>query len=343
MALWAAKVKKENAESLRRYLSAAGKLDKKYRVYALNSFIYLPVLGEFDVATLKKMRTLKASIVRAEFEKAPNELAYKELLAKSLGKKRFGEAVKSYDLFGDIAVIEDKLNAKKIAAALLRSNKRIRTVLLKASAVAGRYRTRKFSYVAGDRHYIANYKENGCTFKFDIRKVFFSPRLSFERRRVSELVKNKENVLVMFAGVGPFAIEIAKLHKRCTVVAVELNKSAYNYMLENIALNKTPNVIPELGDVAKVAGRYGGFADRIIMPLPKSSSRFLGSALLAAKKRCTIHYYTFCPSDKKGEARKALQAFFKKEKKKLKFVGERVVRPYSPTEIEAVFDFTLLQ
>ena len=41
-----------------------------------------------------------------------------------------------------------------------------------------------------------------------------------------------------FAGVGPFAIEIAKSHPRASVLAIELNPSAYGYMLKNIRLNK---------------------------------------------------------------------------------------------------------
>ena len=62
----------------------------------------------------------------------------------------------------------------------MRFDDRIETVLLKAGPVEGRYRTRKLSYLTGAKKYMVEYRENGCLFRFDPRKTFFSSRLSFE-------------------------------------------------------------------------------------------------------------------------------------------------------------------
>lgn len=212
----------------------------------------------------------------------------------------------------------------------------------KRGAVEGEYRIRKFAYVLGKKNYLAKYRENGAVFEFDVRKTFFSSRLAYERQRIVQQVGDKENVVVMFAGVGPFAIEIAKHHKNCKVVAIELNKNAYVYMLKNIKINKTVNVLPELGDVKKVAKKYAGFADRIIMPLPKDAYRFLPEVLRVAGKRCVVHYYAFGRSENAfAEHTIKLRSFFVGKKRGFRVLGKRVVRPYSAKEIEIVLDFVI--
>ena len=53
---------------------------------------------------------------------------------------------------------------------------------------------------------------------------YFSARLSTERKRVADLVKAGENVLVMFSGVEPYVAVIAKIlrQKRFTVLRLIL-------------------------------------------------------------------------------------------------------------------------
>ena len=101
---------------------------------------------------------------------------------------------RGYDLLGNIAIIEEESRAKEREKAkeLLGTHKQVRTVLAKAGAVTGVYRIRKVRYVAGERNYTADYRENNCLFRFDVRKTFFSNRLSFERTRILGLVKPKE-------------------------------------------------------------------------------------------------------------------------------------------------------
>ncbi|MGC8676577.1 MAG: class I SAM-dependent methyltransferase, partial [Candidatus Micrarchaeia archaeon] len=310
-----------------------------HRIISKGRFIYLPVTG-IDAEAESFAQSIRAVRTQAAFAATRARGMAK---ANRLLKNRAG-ASKAYDVLGNIAII-NKMNAndaKKFAKEIMRANKRVKTVVMKSGAVSGKYRTRGYAHILGERNYVAAYRENGCVFVFDIRKAFFSARLAYERKRIAEQVKEGEHVMVMFAGVGPFAIEIAKARKRASVVAIELNSYAYESMLENIRLNKTANVVAVKGDVRKKSGQYRNWADRIVMPLPKSAASFFESVAAVAKKKCVVHYYAFGDRQNAFESeRKKIEDFFEKRGFKVGFVFERRVREYSPGEIEIVLDFTL--
>jgi tRNA (guanine37-N1)-methyltransferase len=248
-------------------------------------------------------------------------------------------AARGYDLYGSIAVVEAAPGAAQaMARRLMLENRNVKTVLRKGGAVSGRYRTRKFVYVAGRRSTLAEYRENNCVFRFDVAKVFFSTRLAFERKRVSELVRDGEHVVVMFAGVGPYAIEIAKRDRKGSVIAMELNAAACRYMEENARLNKVGNVLVERGDAGRLALGHKGVADRIVMPLPASSRRFLGSALAMCGRRCIVHYYAFCRRDGISEMMGGVKKAVEAGGRRFGLAGWRIVRPYSATDVEVVLD-----
>ena len=267
----------------------------------------------------------------------------------SVGKepesKQYGRSDVRYDLLGRTAIIESRgsrAKAKAAAQKLMKFDRRIQTVLLKAGPVEGRYRTRKLSYLAGKRGYIVEYRENGCLFRFDPRKTFFSSRLSFERSRILGLSKDNEDVCVMFAGAGPFAIELAKKFKGSIITAIEENPASVEYMKENTKLNKTPNVIPVKGDVKKVARNYKDSFDRIIMPLPWSSLDFLDQALIVAKKSATVHIYIFGKTEGlEAKSWKTISAHAERKKYKARMLFSRKVRTYSATETEIVIDYRI--
>jgi tRNA (guanine37-N1)-methyltransferase len=332
------RVKKQNAERLRRLLSERGTLSKEYKIFRGNSYIYFPLTSALDGKDAPALKKLGAETTSRRFEPQPHGKSYSELLRKVWDADP--RAAKGYDILGDIAIIDVSLSqAKKVAAAVLGTNASVRTVLRKGGAVKGRFRTRKFYFVAGRRNYVATYRENGCEFRFDVRKSFFSTRLAYERKRLTGLIKDGENVVVMFSGVGPFAIEIAKAHRDCRVVAIELNKEAHNAAIGNRKLNKVDNVDLVQGDVKKLAPKYKGFADRIIMPLPKGASKFLGEALLVAKGRCVIHYYAFCRADRENETVEGIKKFVESRGRRFRLLKKRTVRPYSAREVEIVVDF----
>ncbi|MFH0861009.1 MAG: class I SAM-dependent methyltransferase family protein [Candidatus Altiarchaeota archaeon] len=202
---------------------------------------------------------------------------------------------RAFDIIGDIAVLDlpDELSGKRklIGEALLETFTNIKVVVNKKSNVETEYRIKDVEAIAGEDRTVTVHKEYGCSYKLDISRAYFSPRLGTERMRVAEQVNEGERVLVMFAGIGPYAILIAKKRKPSEVVAVEINPDAVRYMRENVKLNKVNVTIVE-GDAREEVPKLGEF-DRIIMPLPKDAQDFLDVAVPAAKDGGIIHFYSF--------------------------------------------------
>jgi tRNA (guanine37-N1)-methyltransferase len=147
-------------------------------------------------------------------------------------------------------------------------------------------------------------------------------------------------VLVLFAGVGPFALAIAKKRPDAHVVAVEINPEAVRYLKENIELNRFGNIEPLQGDAREVVPSLpAGSFDRIVMPLPKSAEDFLDLAFLAVKDGGMVHFYTLADaSDPFGEALEKAELKAEKSGVSVEISGQRVVRPYSPLIVQVVLD-----
>lgn len=203
-----------------------------------------------------------------------------------------------YDIIGNIAILkfrkESLRSKKKIALNLLREHKNISTVLEKVEKVSGRLRTIKTRWLAGIKTKTAFYRENGCVFKFDIEKCYFSPRLASERLEIAEKCRKNDSVLVLFAGVAPFSIVIAK-KSRCKVVSVELGRECHKYAVENVRLNKLSNVEIIQGDVKKLSRllKKNEKFSKIIMPRPQLKETFLHYVWKFTKKGTEIYYYGF--------------------------------------------------
>ena len=337
------KVERARAEKARVHVVRLNLLDSSRPVQHSRSYVYFPI-SIMGAKAKKAFDRMGAQVVSRREAKKGEKPSYREQLSRILTKKEFSQLARGYDQIGDIVVIEftgSRSKEREIAQILIDSNISIKTVLAKAGAVRGKYRVRKLRYVAGIENFIATCRENGCTFRFDTRKVFFSNRLSYERSRILGLVKDRENVMVMFAGIGPFAIEIAKANRHSKIVAVELNRFGYRYMLENVKLNKVDNVKPVLGDVKRVSVKYRNFADRIIMPLPMSSMNFLDEAYKVARKRAIVHLYAF--ADKPETVKDAVRMHAKKKGYEVRFLEWREVRPYSTTDSEYAVDYQILK
>ncbi|MGD2201402.1 MAG: class I SAM-dependent methyltransferase family protein, partial [Candidatus Bathyarchaeota archaeon] len=189
---------------------------------------------------------------------------------------------RSFDILGSkrkaVAIIEipDELEdyESAIAEALMRVNKNVTSVLSKESGRRGEYRTRDLRLIAGDPDTEVLHRESGCVFRLDPRRVYFSPRESSERSRLVSAAGEDEDVLVMFSGVGPIPIRLAKEHSEMRITAVELNPIAHNYCVDNIHLNRVSGKIGAFqGDVRTVCPSLGRLYDRVLMPLPKGAYR----------------------------------------------------------------------
>ncbi|NIO21292.1 MAG: class I SAM-dependent methyltransferase family protein [Candidatus Aenigmarchaeota archaeon] len=242
----------------------------------------------------------------------------------------------SFDIVGDVAIIEipEELEKKEkeIAKALKKVHKHIKTVCRKMSKREGKYRLRKFKIILGSKTETIH-KEHGCKFKMDISKVYFSPRESQERQKTAEKIKSGEIVMVMFAGIGPYPIIIAKKNKNVKkIYAIEMNSKAFEYMKENIRINKVGDkVIPILGSVDEKCPEYFGKCDRILMPLPKGSHEFLSLAINCLKKgKGWIHFYYWAPEDGFKEAEEMVKGTVRNLGRKVKKIEIRKILPYKP-------------
>jgi tRNA (guanine37-N1)-methyltransferase len=218
----------------------------------------------------------------------------------------------SYDVIGDIIImkIPNSLQHKKytIGKLLLENMKHVKCVFLQTSSVDGDFRLRKLELLAGDDRTVTDYHEHGCRFKVDVGKVYFSPRLSTERHRIAERVRDNEIITNMFAGVGTFSILIAKQNPRSTVFSIDSNPKANNLCLVNTRLNKVQDrVFPLCGDAKYIAGNLlAGLSDRVLMPLPEKAKEFIDSAVACLRnKRGSIHYFAHIKAQNRKDAAKA--------------------------------------
>jgi len=263
----------------------------------------------------------------------------KEILKNKLSEKELASLKTGYDIIGDIAIMEipEKLKKRQrdIANAVLEVNRHVRLVCKKASKRKGRLRLREIQTVLSrdSKSTETVHREYGCLFKLDVAKAYFSPRESTERQRIASQVKPKEAVMVMFAGVGAYAIVIGKKQPAVNMIyAIELNKSACEYMRENVKLNRLNYKIVSIqGDVKNKSKPYYGKCDRVAMPLPKSGYKYLQYGIKCLKKHGTIHFYDIC-SEKElfTKSISILDNECKKLKRKVKIFNKRTVLPYGP-------------
>ena len=208
----------------------------------------------------------------------------------------------------------------------------MRTVL-EESKFKGRLRTKKTTFVFGERTKEVLYRENGCVFRFNVDTCYFSPRLSTERKEIAKKVKRNEEVLVMFGGVAPFAIVIGKHSKAREVVSVELGRACSKYAKENVKRNKLDTVAVVQGDVRKNVPLLKRTFDRIVMARPNLQDSFLDVAFRAIKKGGVIHYYGFYPASEKSKLKAMVVDEAKKARKRIRILritkaGEIGVKRY---------------
>ncbi|MBN2112320.1 class I SAM-dependent methyltransferase family protein, partial [Candidatus Woesearchaeota archaeon] len=192
----------------------------------------------------------------------------KESLKPALTEKELELVPSSFDIVGDIIIFADfpkelKKKEKPIAEKLLELHKNARVVCKKTAKYSGTYRTPKLKIIAGEKRKETTHKENGVSIKLDVEKCYFSPRSSTERKRIAEQIKENEEILVMFSGVAPYPLVIAKNSNPKSVFGIEINPTAHKYAAENVKKNKLDSKITLFkGDVRKIIPKLGKKFDR---------------------------------------------------------------------------------
>ena len=330
MELPCVRVPREEGEAARRELAESDLIESEFEIVVEDGWLYLPV-GD-PAAVPETFDVVDHDVPARDTQTTPADI---------LGFEP------SYERLGDVALLEedDTERAQQIAAAIVDSDLPLKTVLNKASKIKGEERVRDWEVLAGDGTETVH-REYGCEFVLDIAEVYFSPRLATERHRVAAQVEAGEHVFDMFAGVGPFAIPMAK--QGGEVVAVDVNPQAVEYLRENARRNDVEARVTAIeGDVREVVAgsigerAYAGWADRIVMNLPHSAGDFLDSAVRLAGEECVLHYYDIQHEDDLfGPGTRAIRAAVG-DAYDVVVLTERVVRSYSPHEWNVCLDVRL--
>ena len=268
----------------------------------------------------------------------------KEAVSGILSEKEVSELYGAFDQIGNIIIIRipDSLLSKKktIGSVILDKVKTAKSVFYQSSPVEGDFRIRSLELLAGEDKTETEYKEHGCRFRVDVKKAFFSPRLSTERERIANLINDGETVINMFGGVGMFSIIAAK-KKKCNIYNIDINPDAIELCKKSIRLNKLKGQVETIvGDASKIIEEgLADKGDRILMLLPERSDEFLDSAIKATKSGGIIHYYSHQHADKRQDAAElSKQHFLQMTSVKLEILGGRMVRPVGPHYYQTVVD-----
>jgi len=339
------KVKLKDAEKVKKHLFEKDLFDREYLPMREKDSITFPIIKEIKLENAEIVHDAKFKVTER------TEKSLKDALADKLSSEELNILKTAYDTVGDIAILEidEELRSKEklIAETLLNIQKQIKVIARKDGSHEGEFRTQKVRVLAGENRLETTYLENGIKIRLNVETVYFSPRLSTERKRINSLVKHKEEVLVMFSGSGVYPINIAKNTKAKHIVGIEINPEGHRFAKENIILNKVKNVELHLGDVKEVIPNLKKLNpnlsfDRILMPLPKSAEDFLDTALSVSKKGTVIHFYDFLHEDQFDLAKQKIDAACKKNNKEYKILALVKCGQHAPRVYRICVDFEIL-
>lgn len=344
------KVPKKLAEETLALAKSLRFLNKSLKVRRAGNSVFIPLTSDAAASRVEEIvrKVSGAEVGVYTFDEnvkktGPWQRGLKDLLPPHL----LAALPRSVDFVGDIAVLElsPELEGHKrlIGEKLLATHKRVKTVLVKASSVDGEYRLRQFEVAAGEKKTTTLHWEHGLQFFVDLAKAYFSPRLSYEHKRVASLVQEGETVVDMFSGVGSFAVHIAKNHENVKVYAIDVNPDAVKLLERNILANRVADkVVAILGNAREVvAQRFEGVADRIVMNLPENALKFVDVACEALKPQGgVIHYYEFAEAPNPTEKAKLrlIEAVEESNRRVEKLLKTRLVRAIAPFAWQVVVD-----
>ncbi|UCD04391.1 MAG: hypothetical protein JSW73_02020 [Candidatus Woesearchaeota archaeon] len=233
------KINKKYGQKAKDFLRDKNWLDSSIKIGRTSNYLLLPLSKNAKKTDI--LNNFKGEIIERFLSKSKKTYAgtLKEELKGIIPDSKLEEANRSYDLIGDIAVLDiptglEKLE-KSIAWTLYRTHPNIKSVAKKHSNFSGKFRIRKIKNICGENRSATIHKESGVKLKLDLNEVYFSPRLGTERLRIAKQVKPNERVLVMFSGVSPYPLVIEKKQPEVDkIYAIEINIKAHNFALGNI-------------------------------------------------------------------------------------------------------------
>ena len=311
------KVLEKNAEDTRRVLSRRSVINKNYKITSDSGYVYIPVSSDLDGFEIEDFDANK----RENSKSVEDILGYKP----------------TYEWLGDIVIVKADSDAEEIADAFYKSSHSPNSVVNKKTKVKGKTRVPEYDLVRGDDT-VTVYKEYGYKYRIDVTSVYFTPRLSRERRCFMNDLGADDRTFDMFAGVGPYTIPAADIGE--SAVGVDINEIATDFMRENATLNSVEDSLSAINsDVRNVAENYENWADKVVMNLPHSADEFLQTAEIVVNDGGKIYMYDFVsdsvPADEVvGKVDSRLS-----DSTCIESYEMRKVRPYAPSVSNVCLEF----
>jgi len=289
-----AKVPREEAEEWRLRISALDALRRDARICEEGGWVLIPLRDD----RVERIERLGLPIIEGDARpRAAYVAPYDQVAAKlDLPPYLRGYLPKHWELLGDVLVLRIPNELAGIRGKVAEAYAIVlgaRTVCQEVGVIGGVHREPKMEVIWGDGTETVH-RENGILYKLDVVKVMFSSGNVPEKKRMSELDCRGEVVVDMFAGIGYFTLPLAVHAQARRVVACEINPVAFEYLVENVRLNRVEHQVkPVLGDNRSLPGR--GCADRVVMGYVGTTHLFLTKALDLVKVGGVIHYHETCP------------------------------------------------
>lgn len=339
------RLKKTDTSDVLKLLEANDILEIKLKLKKELEHVIIPLKNGINNEIIKNlMGTREHEIINDEFElKKINEKSIREILLNTLPNRYHQFIPTAFDQMGSIAVIDiqDEIAHFKsnISSAILKLNPSIKSVYRKSSKVSGPYRIRGLELIGGIDEPVTIYKEHGIRFYVDVKKIYYSPRLSTEHSRIAAEVKDNEKILDMFCGLAPFAFHILN-RIGADITAIDINPNAKQLIAKTCELNKRLKhqlevIIADAKEVAEKMIKQGIKYDRIIMNHPSGSSNYLKFAEKLLGDTGVIHFYTFAPVKDYQRYSEEIIALNSNE---LKLKKIHKVRQSSPSEFHLCID-----
>lgn len=328
MAVPCVRVPREEGEATRRELAERDAVAAGYEIEHEDGALFIPIDDAVDLSALAD-----------DYEVVYRDVAARE--SQTLPRDILGFEP-SYERLGEIVIVDedDEERARAIADAIAASDLPVETVVNRASPIEGEFRVREWDVLVGESTETVH-REYGCAFELDIARMYFSPRLATERRRVVEQIEPDEQFFDMFAGVGPFVVPAARRGAEC--VGVDLNEAAVEYLRRNAERNGVADRVTAIHDDVRDVEAYDDWADRIVMNLPHSADEFLETAVAIAGEECVVHHYDIeHDSDPFGPGEAAIRAAAEPAYD-VTVETRREVRSYAPHELNVCLDVRLEQ
>jgi tRNA wybutosine-synthesizing protein 2 len=215
-----------------------------------------------------------------------------------------------------------------------------KTVLEDIGGVEEDIRRPKMKVILGTET-VATHKENGVLFKLDTKRLMFSSGNIDERVRMAKVCEDDDIVVDMFAGIGYFSIPMAVHSNPAEIYSIEINPVAFEYLCENVKLNKVEEkVCPINGDCLEAAPE--GLATRVVMGYLSRGELYLPKAMRVIGDKGIIHYHETCP-DALLPDRPAfkVQKAAESEGRKVEILKQRRIKSYAPGVSHVVLDVSV--